>query len=291
MSRAHVGGIVKDQVVPPFQIAITQPPATRDPRLNGQAARQLMRAAAHQGARLIVFPEGHLSGYAKEQIRDWDDVDWTLVREELQQTSDLPRDLGLWTVMGSAHPLTAPTWPHNSMYVISDQGRIVDRYDKRICSHTEASHWYTPGSQPTVFDVDGYRFGVATCVEINFPHLFTEYADLGVDCLLLPTYPVDAIFRTKALALAAINSYWIAVCSVAQRQDLFASELIAPDGSSVGIVDDERLPLVADLDRDDPAFKVSLKFARPWRALAREAASHGDHTPIDDPRSLDRTTV
>ena len=250
-----------------------------------------MHEAATQGARLIVFPEGHLSGYAKEQIRSWDDVDWVLVQEELQQTCELSQQLGLWTVMGSAHALTAPTWPHNSMYVISDQGHVVDRYDKRVCSNTEVSYWYTPGSQPTVFDVDGYRFGVATCVEINFPHLFTEYADLGVDCLLLPTYPVDAIFRTKALALASINTYWIAVCSVAQRRDLFASELIAPDGSSVGTVDDERPLLVGELDRDDPAFKVPLHFARPWRAHAREGTIRGHRTAIDDPRSLDRTTV
>ena len=51
-----------------------------------------------------------------------------------------------------------------------------------------------------------------------------------MDCLLLPTYPVDAIFRTKAVALAAINSYWTAVCSVAQARHLFSSELLRPDG-------------------------------------------------------------
>jgi predicted amidohydrolase len=26
-----------------------------------------------------------------------------------------------------------------------------------------------------VFDVDGYRFGCVICVEINFPHLFSQY--------------------------------------------------------------------------------------------------------------------
>ncbi|GAA3707549.1 carbon-nitrogen hydrolase family protein [Microlunatus aurantiacus] len=275
----------------PLRIAITQPPATSNPQENGRVARQLMRKAATQNARLIVFPEGHLSGYAKEQVPGWDDVNWALVRDELKLTCELSRELGLWTVLGSAHRLTPPRWPHNSMYVISDQGRIVDRYDKRFCSNTEVSHWYTPGSQPTVFDLDGYRFGVATCVEINFPHLFSEYADLGVDCLLLPTYPVDSIFRTKAAALAAINTYWIAVCSVAQRRDLFASELIAPDGSSLGTTEHERLPLIGELDRDDPALTGALQYARPWRARARETAIYNHHIPVDDPRSLDRTSL
>lgn len=142
-----------------------------------------------------------------------------------------------------------------------------------------------------MFDLDGYRFGIATCVEITSAHVFTEYADLGVDYLLLPTYPVDAIFRTRAVALAAINCYWMAVCSVTQRRDLFASELIAPDGSTVATVDDDHLLVVGDLDRDEAAWQIPLEFARLWRARAREGAIYSHHSPVDDPRSLDRTAL
>lgn len=270
-------------------LAITQPPASPDPRRNGLVSRQLMRKAAAGCARLVVFPEGHLSGYAKEQIRDWADLDWSAVQEELESIADLAHQLQIWTVMGSAHRLTSPNWPHNSMYVISDQGEVVARYDKRFCSNTEVTQYYTPGSGPTIFDIDGYRFGLATCVEINFPHLFTEYADLGVDCLLLPTYPVDAIFRTKAVALAAINSYWTAVCSVAQARHLFSSELLRPDGSSAGKMPDGKTLFITVLDRDDPDLHVALNHARPWRARAREGAIYGYHQPTDDTRSLVRT--
>ena len=140
-----------------------------------------------------------------------------------------------------------------------------------------------------VFEVDGYRFGIATCVEINFPHLFTEYADLGVDCLLLPTYPIDAIYRTKAIALAAINTYWIAVCSVLQRSHMFASGLIDPDGTSAGSITDGQF-FVGQLDRSDPAFDAALNLARPWRASAREGTIYGHHRPIDDPRSVAKTS-
>jgi len=44
-----------------------------DARQNGRKVRQLMRQAAAERARLVQFPEGLLSGYAKEQIADWDD--------------------------------------------------------------------------------------------------------------------------------------------------------------------------------------------------------------------------
>jgi predicted amidohydrolase len=44
-------------------------------------------------------------------------------------------------VLGSAHPLTPPHRPHNSLYVISDKGQLVDRYDKRFCSNTEITRF------------------------------------------------------------------------------------------------------------------------------------------------------
>ncbi|MEV4278512.1 carbon-nitrogen hydrolase family protein [Actinoplanes xinjiangensis] len=140
-----------------FRIAITQPSASADVRRNGRAVRNLMRQAADQDVRLVHFPEGHLSGYAKEQVGDWAQVDWDAARNELRQILQLAAQLRLWVVLGSAHPLTWPNRPHNSLYVISDEGRIVDRYDKRFCSNTEITSFYTPGTTPGVFDVDGFR--------------------------------------------------------------------------------------------------------------------------------------
>ena len=86
----------------------------------------------------------------------------------------------------------------------------------------------------------------------------------GVDCVLLPTYPVDAIFRTKAVALA--------------------------DGSSLGAAENDWL-LTAELNRDAAELDAALTFRRPWRARAREGSIYGHHRPIDDPRSRDRTIV
>jgi predicted amidohydrolase len=231
-----------------------------------------MREAADRQARLIHLPEGFLSGYAKEQINDWAQVDWRAAREELLKIVALAAQLKIWVVLGSAHPLSAPHRLHNSLYVICDQGRIIDRYDKRFCSNTEINHFYTPGSQAVVFDVDGFRFGLIICIEINFPELFTEYEQLGVDCLLLSTYPVDAIFHVKARALAAINNYWVSLSTPAQTSHLLPAGLIGPDCSLLATADTGSMLVVADLDRSDPALNVALNLARPWRASAR----HGD---------------
>lgn len=275
-------------VVECLVIAIAQTLITEDPRENGVAIRSAMRRAAARDARLIQFPEGALSGYAKEQIPNWDVVNWEAVGAEVDQVAELARELGVWVLLGSAHPLTAPNRPHNSMYVISDDGAIVDRYDKRICSNTEITEFFTPGFEPVVFDVDGVRFGCAVCIEVNFPELFAEYERLGVQCLLLSAYPVDSIFAVKASAHAAINNYWVGLSAPQQTQHLFPAALFGPNGDTLAQVEVGDDLVVAQIDPDDPAFHVALDFARPWRPRARDGDIYERHR-VADQRSTDRS--
>jgi predicted amidohydrolase len=272
----------------PIRIVTTQPVASSDVRANGSKARELMRHAAADGTRLIHFPEGFLSGYAKELISDWDDVDWAAARAELQAMAQLANELRMWVVLGSAHPLTPPNRPHNSLYVISDQGEVVNRYDKRFCSNTEITRFYSPGFEPVVFDVDGYRFGCAICIEINFPSIFVEYDNLGVDCLLLSAWPVDSIFFIKARAHAAIHNYWLSLSVPAQSAELMPSAIIGPDGSQAATISAPKELAIATLDRDAPEFHIAVNLARPWRAEANQGDIYRSRR-VDDPRSEDRT--
>lgn len=274
--------------MPPLRLATAQLPITGDARQNGQKVRAAMRDAAAGGARLILFPEGMLSGYAKETIQDWAEVDWDVVRDELEQVMALAATLNLWVVLGSAHPLTPPHRPHNSLYLISDQGELVDRYDKRFCSATETNHFYTPGRDPLVFEVDGFRFGCAVCVEINFPSLFIEYDELGVDCVLLPSYPIDRIFFVKARAYAAVHNYWLALSVPSECAELMQSGLIGPDGEVMAQVEAAEGTVLNDLDRDAPELDIALNKARPWRAVAGTGEFYKE-AYVTDPRSTDRT--
>ena len=274
-----------------LRIAVTQSGISRDVTRNGEAVRSAMRLAARNDARLVQFPEGMLSGYPKEQVRDWAQVDWGQLEHELDLIRVLARELGIWVVLGSAHRLTAPNRPHNSLYVIDDQGRIAERYDKRFCSHTEITDWFSPGFRPATFTVDGFRFGLLTCIEVNFPALFAEYEALGVDCVLLSAYPVDSIFKVKAQAHAAINNYWLAL-SVSARLSLdLGSCVFGPDGSQLTHASDEHPVAFADIDPDDPQFDIALTKARPWRARARHGDIYSGRRVHGDPRSADLTCV
>ena len=250
----------------PFRIAIAQLPITGNVQANSVKIQSAMREASEGQARLIQFPEGMLTGYAKHPIMDWSEVDWPLVRKELADIRALAAELRLWVVLGSAHELTPPHWPHNSLYIISDEGRLVNRYDKRIVSHTEVTRFYTAGSEPVIFDIDGYRFGCMICIEINFPQLFMEYGGLGIDCLLLSAYPEAETFHLKARAHAAVYCYWISLSTPAETAHLMRSSLIGPDGEIVNAIGQKEGIVLAELNPESPQFDVPLTKARPWRA-------------------------
>ncbi|MEV4346867.1 carbon-nitrogen hydrolase family protein [Actinoplanes sp. NPDC049596] len=281
------------------QLTVHPDPAdTAALRESGDGIRRLMREAHAAGARLLHLPEGALvcpdkrimSATGPETVggADWSRADWATLAGQLRSIVALAGELRLWTVLGSVHPLTGPRRPHLSLYVISDAGAIVTRYDERMLSNTKVSHMYTPGSAPITFTVDGARFGCALGMEAAFPEVFLEYERLDVDCVLFSTHgpgsPVNnGPFALQAQALAAANSYWVSYAGTAQDAPNAPSGLVGPAGDWAArcpAAPEESL-VTADLDL------AAENHARPWRRVARSGL-YAQYQAPNDPRSLDR---
>lgn len=288
-----------------FRLAVAQSTVCEDPgdvaglRASGAEIRDLMRQAAAGGARLLQLPEGAITYPSKYAVSsagpdtlaetDWSRPDWAVLREEAESVAALARELGLWVAFGSIHPLTPPHRPHNSLYVVSDTGELVARYDKRFLSHTEHTWMYTPGRDPVVVEIDGFRFGLALCVEASFPHLFEEYERLDVDCVLLSVMYDDPMRATVAQSHATLNGYWLGYSAPAQYGPAVQSGVIAPSGRWVARCPPTEQPalVLADLDLDstDPEIHGVLRYARPWRRAARAGGLYDGGLVHGDPRS------
>ena len=273
-------------------------------RQSGHDVRELMRQAYRAGARIIHFPEGAIcsphkrimsvTGPAEVGPADWNRADWPVLRAELTAIARLAGELRLWTVLGSVHPLTPPHRPHNSLYVISDQGELVTRYDERMLSNTKLSFMYTPGSGPVIFEVGGLRFGCAMGIEVHFPEVFAEYERLDVDGVLFSsagpgqTPETAAAFATEAQAHAATNSLWVSFAMSAQHSGAAPAGIIAPDGHWAARCPGDGQPAlaIADIDNRPESIDIAVAKARPWRRLAR-AGVYDAHLVADD-RSDDR---
>jgi predicted amidohydrolase len=213
-----------------LRIAVAQSTVRVDPtdadglRASAAEVRGLMKEAAHSGARLVHFTEGALcfpskvimSELGPDEIgpSDWSKAEWSVLQDEFDKIAKLAGELGLWTVVPSYHRLTDAR-PHSSVYVVSDQGKIVTRYDERMLSTTKITWMYTPGDRPVTFEVDGYRFGLANGLDVLFPELFTEYDRLDVDGVLV-SYSSNGVdengqIGVQARGHAATNTYWVSL--------------------------------------------------------------------------------
>src|SRR5919202_5569347 len=122
-----------------LSVATCQFPVDSDIQRNFEYIARQIQAAKKQGADVVHFPEGSLSGYAGVNFKSFKGFNWVLLRECTQSVLDLARQFRVWILLGSSHPLTGSHKPHNSLYIIADEGRLVARYDKMYCVRDRAS--------------------------------------------------------------------------------------------------------------------------------------------------------
>jgi predicted amidohydrolase len=290
-------------VRPPLAIASCQFAVAADIDHNrGWVLRQIAQAA-EQGARIVHFCEAALSGYAGCDFPSFAGFDWDLLRRATRDVCRAAARHRTWVLLGSAHQLSAGHKPHNCVYVVSDEGRIVDRYDKRFCTgalepepEQDLAH-YTPGNRPCVFEVDDYRCGLLICYDYRFPELYRELKRLGVEVLCQSFHNArrdrethehgnywNEIVPATMMCHAATNYFWVSATNSAAEFSSWASFFVRPDGLIAG-----RLPLheaavlVSQVDPADGYWDA----AGPWRPGAMAGCLHSGQT-VRDPRSDDR---
>jgi predicted amidohydrolase len=265
-------------------VAVAQVPLALDPgdvtqiEASGAAVRALMRQARTLGAGLVHFPEGALTSPHKRVMSStgpddigpagWDRADWAALAQQLEQATVLAGELGIWAVVGGIDRPGGDGRPVNCLFVISDRGQLIGRYDERMLSRTKATFMYAPGTAPLVFTARGLRFGCALGMETHYAELFSAYEELGVDGVLFSTHghpETPGVFAVEAAGHAAANSFWVSYAGPAQDGHPPAG-LLTPEGSWAARCTTSGTELaVADVVADP------VSPAREWRRAARAA--------------------
>ncbi len=217
-------------------IASSQFPVTANIAENASWIRTHMRNAKVQGADLVHFPECGLSGYGGADIYDYENYDWKELQEQTRSILSLAAELHMWILLGSTHRLSDGHKPHNSLYVITPEGEILDRYDKRFCT-TGDLKYYTPGDHFVVFEANNIKCGLLICFDLRFPELYREYKKLGVDVIFQSFYNArhrencihPKIMPVTAQARAATNFYYMSLTNSCAPYS-WPCYFITPDG-------------------------------------------------------------
>jgi predicted amidohydrolase len=256
---------------------------------NVHAIGQFLRKAAAAGAQIVHFSECALSGYAGTDFPALHDYEWALLRDETLKVMAQAHELGLWVVLGSTHPLTPPNRPHNSLYLISPEGRITDRYDKRFCTPGDLHH-FTPGNRSVTFRVNGVACALLICFDLRFPELYRDLYTRGVQCIFQSFYNARQrgpsvhthIMRQTMQCRAATNHLWISMANSSGYYSPYPSCFIQPDGVIVSQPKANRPGMIVN------SVDLNREFYDPMTGF-REMALAGKLTngpgQIDDPRS------
>jgi predicted amidohydrolase len=222
----------------PLKVATCQFPVSGDVDENARYIKELTREAAANQADIVHFPEAALSGYARVDVPDFSRYDWDTLRARTKEIMDLAKEHRIWIVMGSAHYLSSEEKPTNCLYIISDKGEIVDRYDKSMCTEGDLKA-YSPGDHLVTIDLKGIRCGFLICYDSCFPEMYNVYRHQGVELMFHSFYNarhqgktiLDEIIPAEIRVRASDNLMWVVASNSSADHSAWPTCIARPDGS------------------------------------------------------------
>ena len=223
-----------------LKIATCQFGVSESIRRNSKNICDFLHKAKKARADIVHFSECALSGYVGTDFPNFEGYDWDLLKEETEKIMSLAGKLKLWIVLGSTHRLTEPNKPHNSLYLINSEGKIVDRYDKRFCTTGDLRR-LTPGGRFVNFTIKGVKCSLLICFDLRFPELYRQLYKKGVNCIFQSFYNARQkgpsvhthIMRQTMQCRAATNYFWASCANSSGYYSPYPSFFIQPDGKIV----------------------------------------------------------
>jgi predicted amidohydrolase len=191
----------------PLSVAAAQPSCVSyDVAANAVTHAATVRSA---GARLVVLPELSLTGY------ELDAPAITVDDPRLAPIAEACAETGSVALVGA--PVNGDEGGARiAMLAIEGRGATV-AYHKMWLGTAETNR-FTPGAEPAVLDVDGWRLGLAICKDTGSPQHAADTAALGIDAYVagvLESVEDTAVLDQRARRVATDHRIWVVVSSFA----------------------------------------------------------------------------
>jgi predicted amidohydrolase len=248
-----------------FLAAAVQLCAGADKERNVATAERLARAAARQGAVLVVLPENFLWRGPREQERDAAEPVPGPATERLAR---LAAELGVFLVGGSLLERAAGAEKvYNTCTAYSPRGELIGRYrklhlfDVDIRGHLaiRESDTRSRGDATVVVPTELGTVGLSICYDLRFPELYRRLTDGGAQIVCVPsafTFATGAAHWEALLRARAIENQ---VYLIAPNQhgrgpagfpDYGHSMIVDPWGTPVARASNHDASIVAEIDLD-----------------------------------------
>jgi deaminated glutathione amidase len=286
-------GQVKNQDTGRLRIASCQFPVSSDIKENYRWIEKQIIEAKLKKADIVHFPECALSGYAGSDMSTLDNFDWDELYRATDSVMALAKELKIWVVLGSMHRLSGNHKPHNSLYLITPEGNIADRYDKRFCTASDLKY-FTPGDHFVTFNINGVSCGLLICYDIRFPELYRQYSKMNTNVIFQSFYNArqkkggihPVIMHITAQAMAGSNNFYMSLTNSSAAES-WPCYFITPDGLVQNkLPENEPGVLISDLDISRQYYDAG----RPFRLDAINGKLNSGEL-VPDPKSANRKSL
>lgn len=237
-----------------MRVALSQITSTPSPSANLELIADQVKAAAADGATVVLFPEATMAcfGTSLGPLAEPLDGPWASAVREIATAHDVLVVAGMFTPAPNGRVFNTLLATGRDQHVGYDKIHLFDAFGFK------ESRTVAPGSDLVVLS----DVGLATCYDVRFPGVFTGLADRGASVVLLAASwgagpgkveQWELLVRARALD----STCWVVACGQADPgvpskapTGVGHSLVVAPDGSVLASAGSDPELLVVDLDLD-----------------------------------------
>lgn len=234
-----------------MKITVAQMQGTPDTADNKARAERLVQDAAGQDGQLVVFPEMSILEFFPRHPHRYDffDLAEPIPGPTSEWFADLARRYQIHIVYN--HYERSPESMCFDTSVVVDRAGSLVGCQRMMHLAEEPGYnekfYYTPGwDRYRVFDLEGWRFGIAICYDRHFPEVFRSFILQGAQLVLVPTAvsasePFADVYELEMRAAAVTHGVYIAMANRAGTEEpltfLGQSMVIDPLGQTIAVLD------------------------------------------------------
>lgn len=208
--------------------------------------------AAGEGARLVVFPECAVSGYAIDSFADASRLAEPVPGPTTAAIAAICAEAGCYVACGLLEKVDGRLY--NTALLIGPEG-VIGRHRKAHIAPVAADRFVTPGDSIETFEAAGCAVGMSICYEVRFPELYRAQALRGAQLLVVcANWPAGAHVNPDILApaRAAENNLYLLAANRTGPEGALSflgrSTIIGPDGRRIAQANTEPGMLLASIE-------------------------------------------
>jgi len=206
-----------------MRITVAQNQNTPDMEANKRRVAKLVEEAARQKSDLVLLPEMSILEFFPRVPHEYD---------YFKLAEPIPGDTMVWfqrlardndiAIVYNHYELSREHLCFDCSVVIDRLGAYVGRQRMMHLSEEPGYNekfYYAPGQDTYhVFELEGWRFGVAICYDRHFPEVFRSFIMQGAECVLVPTAvaasePFADIYQFEMQAAAVTHGVYVAMAN------------------------------------------------------------------------------